>query len=491
MSSTKATLVTKANKATLVTKPNVATLVTRPNRATVSGSPSLIGTAVGFWRADQYDAGNDVLSDLSGSGRHARLGSAVGADASDPVRLVPVGGKRYLWLPGTVSNWADTPDHADLDIMGDLDLIAHVSADNWAKTSRLINKWKNPDKSYILATQASGALNLAWSTDGSNQPNHNSTVATGFANKTSHWVRATLDVDNGLGGYEVKFWTSNDDTNDPNQAIWTQLGATIVGGAPTSVFAGTRDLQLGTDDAGGSLFGGRIDRIVVKNGIGGTTVFDSDFTSTSLVEPFSTFLDTTGKTVTINRSTSGLVSTVVDRPMLVHDGAARYSEVADHASLDFAAAAPFSIAAAVRPQDATPSAAQVLLAKKTNLTTGAGYAIYLDPTGVPKCVIADGTNSTVATGPALPGDRRATVVAAVRDPVTDLLTVYTDGVAGTPVTDTTTGAISNAEVLRLGRLSGAGTNYLWGEIFGAGVWNKALAPGDVAALSGIMKLTPA
>ena len=99
--------------------------------------------------------------------------------------------------------------------------------------------------------------------------------------------------------------------------------------------------------------------------------------------------------------------------------------------------------------------------------------------------------SVVATGPALPGDRRATVVTAVRDPVADTLTVYTDGVAGTPVTDTTTGAISNAEVLRLGRLSGAGTSYLWGELFGAGVWNKALIPSDVAALSGIMKLTPA
>jgi hypothetical protein len=41
----------------------------------------------------------------------------------------------------------------------------------------------------------------------------------------------------------------------------------------------------------------------------------------------------------------------------------------------------------------------------------------------------------------------------------DRIYIVRDGVRETPVTDATTGSLANAEALRVGRFSGAGTNY--------------------------------
>ena len=130
--------------------------------------------------------------------------------------------------------------------------------------------------------------------------------------------------------------------------------------------------------------------------------------------------------------------------------------------------------------DVTPAADMVLIAKKADLTTGAGYACYIDTTGVPQCIIADGTLTTVASGPALTDGQRH-VIAVVRDTTADTITVYTDGVAGAPVTDTTTATLANADAMRLGRLSGAGTNYFDGEDASNAVWREALTDAEVAA----------
>jgi hypothetical protein len=88
-----------------------------------------------------------------------------------------------------------------------------------------------------------------------------------FTNGSTHWVRATLDVDNGAADAAVDFYTSEDGVT------WTALGAQQLNGATTSIFASTAVLEIGTQTAGtvnrtaGKFFEGE-----VLSGIAGTSV---------------------------------------------------------------------------------------------------------------------------------------------------------------------------------------------------------------------------
>ena len=144
----------------------------------------------------------------------------------------------------------------------------------------------------------------------------------------------------------------------------------------------------------------------------------------------------------------------------------------------------------VRGYDVTPGSDMIFSAKKVDLTTSIGWAFYLDTTGVPTLVIDDGTNPLAeATGPALT-DGQSHIVAAVRNVPTDKITVYTDGAAGTPVTDSTVLTLANAEVLRFGRLSGAGTNYIDGETLAEALWREALSAADISEAGKVLVLAP-
>lgn len=69
---------------------------------------SVLDRAVARWDARAYDGKLDALVDLSGNGLHARLGSAVGADTNDPLRLEKANAK-YAYFPGSAGNSISTP----------------------------------------------------------------------------------------------------------------------------------------------------------------------------------------------------------------------------------------------------------------------------------------------------------------------------------------------------------------------------------------------
>jgi hypothetical protein len=65
--------------------------------------------------------------------------------------------------------------------------------------------------------------------------------------------------------------------------------------------------------------------------------------------------------------------------------------------------------------------------------------------------------------------------------VADTITTFLDATGGTPVTDTTTATLANSEVMRIGRLSGAGTSYGEFSFLGAAVFKgEALSAADLA-----------
>lgn len=210
-----------------------------------------------------------------------------------PLR-VSVGPMSVLDLPGGSGNYVSSPDHASLDIVGDIDIRARIAPDDWTPSAdqAIVSKSHTTgnQRSYQLVLQSPGNLRFTWSTDGTGTgaTNADSTTSTGFTNATAHWVRVTLATATGT----VTFYTSDDGET------WTQLGAAVVVGA-TSIFAGTATANIGARSAGtADLFAGLIYRAEIRNGINGTVVADPRFDQQAAGA--TSFADSTGKTWTLN-----------------------------------------------------------------------------------------------------------------------------------------------------------------------------------------------
>lgn len=205
-----------------------------------------------------------------------------------------------LRLPGQSGNYASTPDAGVLDITGDLDVRIQVGPDSWTSTGAqgLIGKWvaSGNQRSWRLSLTTAGALELEWSTDGTAVTTKTSTAdLSALAGGTVRWVRATLDVDNGAAGNDVKFYTSTDGPN------WSQLGATVTTAGVTSIFSSTSPVEIGSTDAGtGRLLVGNVYSATVKSGIDGSTVTDPDFTVQTAGAV--TFTDGSSRAWTVNQA---------------------------------------------------------------------------------------------------------------------------------------------------------------------------------------------
>ena len=299
-------------------------------------------------------------------------GATLNATNNGATRL-PHDGTNYVYLPGVNGNYLSTPDAAALDITGDIDLRAKVALDDWTPAAEgyLLSKWSSGQQSYILAVTTGGNLRLYWTTNGSTNIYRTSTVALGLTDGAVKWVRATLDVDNGASGHDAKFWTSDDGSS------WTQLGTTVTTAGTTSIWSGSAPAEVGTISGGSSSTGGpgKYYRAQIYSGIGGTLVLDVD-TSVVTSGAATSFqsVDSSPKTVTVNRATSGKKACAVTASCWLL-GTDDYIEVPDNANLDFAASDSFTVIAVHRAW-ATFGTNDVLVAKKANTTaTTQGWSL--------------------------------------------------------------------------------------------------------------------
>jgi hypothetical protein len=218
-------------------------------------------------------------------------------------RVVPVDPPAGLLLDGTSGDYASTPDHASLDITGDLDLRAYVTADDWtpASAQTLVAKWtaSGDERQYRLWLDTDGTLNLSWSTDGTagTAVTRTSTVApTPDPDTGALAVRATLDVDDGASGHVVTFYTAATIAGS-----WTQLGDPVTTAGTTSVDAGAAVLEAGSHDAGtAERFIGVIHAVEVYDGIDGTAVANPVFEDEAGAT--ASFDDAAGRTWTVQGS---------------------------------------------------------------------------------------------------------------------------------------------------------------------------------------------
>ena len=247
--------------------------------------------------------------------------------ANQPI-LLPYSGTNYLWLPGVGGNYASAPDSVPLSITGDIDLRAKVSANNWSDPGQVggvIAKYVTAGQQSYVLRLVSNTLRLIWSADGSNDIFKDSTTTLPFSNFASGWVRATLDVDNGAVGNDVKFYTSSNYDPDTGTGTWTQLGTTVTTAGTTSIFNSTAILQVGDIDTGGTQFpfAGKAYRAQIYNGIDGTKVFDANFTAVPEGATSFTESSSNAATVTIN-STGSKPAQVVGSQQILFDGVAHF-----------------------------------------------------------------------------------------------------------------------------------------------------------------------
>ncbi|WP_433893031.1 hypothetical protein [Streptomyces sp. CA-111067] len=197
-------------------------------------------------------------------------------------------------LTAVLGNNASTPDASVLDIIGDLDLRADIELPVWgdgtgvdglAGFSEILGKYDaaGTQISYRLSVTYTGNIQLAWSPDGTlaSRLSQQSLSLSSNPPGTRMGVRATLDVNNGAGGYTIVFYTS---TTPGTAGPWTQLGDPVIGTSPTSVFSGTAPLYVG--DVPSTLTSPsparKIFKAEVRSGIAGTIVANPDFTAQSV-----------------------------------------------------------------------------------------------------------------------------------------------------------------------------------------------------------------
>lgn len=218
----------------------------------------------------------------------------------------------FRWGYTVGSPWAELPggltyhslfvnDAAALDVTGDFDLRLDVALEDWSESQMLALRYVTGGDNRSWALEIlDGTLTFLWSPDGTlasriDQP---AAEAVKAYNGQRLALRVTLDINNGAGGYELRFYTGRtvDDTE------WHLLGAPIVGGSTTSVFAGAAYMEVGagfdfnSTPAGSALnrMRGKAYALQLRDGIGGTVKVD--MSTRNATAGGTTFVDDTGLT---------------------------------------------------------------------------------------------------------------------------------------------------------------------------------------------------
>jgi len=440
--------------------------------------------AQAYWLASEYSGSGQWL-DQSGNGHNGTSTNALFFDHDETQA------GNYFRHPGLNNNYLTATDSAALSIAGDFDIRWVGIMDDYTPGSAkdLVGKWgTSGDLSYRMRIETDGDLTVRASSDGiAQEVNRQSSVSSGFTDGTLQGFRVTVDVDNGSGNSDSKFYTlNNPGTDDPtNTANWTQLGTTQIDDVITTIFDSTFEFSVGATEGGtndpnkGSTY-----RVLVYDGIDGTIVLDANAADEvgDTVAQAGTFVESSAQaaTVTINQSGSAELMRLVDRPHFWFDTDA-YIEIPDHANLDFALTDNYTIGIGIRTYTVPPAAETFLFSKKTGTGAGqVGWTINWGTGGNYSIRHADGTNQpNDNVADAVSGE--ATTAIGVKTVADDDLEAFKGGTgSGSPTTDTTTATAANAEVVRIGSKSG-GTpaSFYFGELWSAAIFRSAKTDAEV------------
>ena len=421
----------------------------------------------------------------SGSGNW--LDEANSHDATNNGALfLPYIGQKYLYLPGINNNNAEVPTDVSLDLTEDVEIRLDLQLDDYSPASsnetftRYVSTGNH--RQFRLVVTTAGNLQFGIG-DGSGAFRADFAVASGLTDGQRYQLRIVLDGDDGAGNTDVSFYQRPaDEALDADTVAWAQIGTTQTDVGLQTWKAVTAPIEVGSR-LSQFVSIGRIYRALYWKDLTKTDLaVDIHFDDPGVVEPYSTFteLSPNGATVTINRTATGVKATLVDRPLWLLGGN-DHLEVADDAGLDVTASDAATLMVWGRIYDTSPDEDQVLVGKKDNLTTSAGYTLYVESAdATAKFLIGDGSlddedptpNLTVGQG---------FVITGVKNETDDDIESFLDGTGGSAVTDSTTATLANALAFNIGASSNATpASYLDGEVFAVVFWNVALSDADVA-----------
>jgi hypothetical protein len=212
-------------------------------------------------------------------------------------------GSVWAVATGAPTSYLSTPSSASYNITGDLDVRAEIAAESWTSgIANIANRYDSTtnNRGWSLQTTASGVPELYWSTDGTVVSSATATAYLPAHAGQRIALRATLDVANAAGVYEVRFYTAL--SVDAAEDAWKMLGDPVIGGTSTSVFDPARQVEFGARSTSVNAgVNGRLYRFQLRGAIGGTVLLD---VATSLATiGAGSFQDAAGHTWTANSVT--------------------------------------------------------------------------------------------------------------------------------------------------------------------------------------------
>ncbi|MFJ4863392.1 hypothetical protein [Streptomyces sp. NPDC088748] len=228
-----------------------------------------------------------------------------------PLRFSVAGSESYLATTGVTGDVLTTPDHASLDIVGDIDVRVELTADWYLPAAQtLIGKWSAVDgnRSWIWRL-AGGQAFFVWSPTGLSADALFAFVDLPASMPRRAALRATLDVNNGAGGWTFSlYWSTS------LSGTWTLIYTVIIAGV-TSIFSGTAPLEIAptqfTTSETRLPWRGRLHRAEVRSGIGGSVVASPDVRAKTAGT--TSWADSAGRTWTVAGAAA-----VTDREWRLH-----------------------------------------------------------------------------------------------------------------------------------------------------------------------------
>jgi hypothetical protein len=444
------------------------------------GSPNLGDIEYDFWNrlgpnpmvdmgaVFTIDAANHDGSQLiknrgtGGSALDATSGSTSGTDTNDPLFL-PWVGKNYVFAVG---GGVTVPPGAALNITGDIEMAARGAVPT-----------TSPGR--IMSKGYAGCWGLGFSNTlvysmydlgaGETFPGGK---AHGKSPGTIIWLRCTRVAATGA----VNYYIAPDQPTYPT--VWTSIGTPLFT-ATGNIVPNGFNLNVASGGNSGNEVVDQTYNIVVKDGIDGITVLDIDFTKNTSQ---TSFVCTTGQTVTIGKAATGRKTVMVTRPMWLF-GVDDYMTVPDNALLNFGANQDFSLVAITRRWGVTAVNAPIMSKGRYGDPT-AGWDLVDNNAGTQKQGYfgsAAGADFYYSNGYS-PAAGSLSCLTMTRSGST-IVTYGGNTVIGTNASGGSLAAdLTNTNLLYIGRDTPAGTGFDDTELLAVGVFRRALTPTEVATL---------
>jgi hypothetical protein len=381
-----------------------------------------------------------------------------------------------------------TPSTTDVSITGDIAVAVQVQLDETTAERGLFNKRANGVDSslsnYSLSTFTNGSLGgtlaFTWNTAASTAGGAYGIVPHGIPAGKKMWVGASLDVDNGSGGYTCRFYRSSDGVN------WTNYETVTTTSGVTNIRASAAPVNVGGDNAGVVFTAGKYYAAKIWSGLDLTANPVLNWSANDMGQTGGT---SNGRVWTASRGGSGRKGVLVEAPVWLFGGD-DFMEAPDHADINLLAGDSFTVIAVTRQWNTIQINGQIVT-KGTYIAPlpgPTGWLLYNSGTSTAtKFLVSDTSFYPNVSSAVAPTAGTINVMAGVRDRAATpnpLLRTYNNGTASTTVTDTTTTTLTNTSPLRIGSQLGSyfGTNTDF-ELIAVAVFKSALSAAQITTIT--------